>query len=270
MVSDGSFPAGLLLAIASYDEVFVRVHRSYIENAHICPLCCDVFASGQELLEALKNGCPYQLVLLDSATRDMDAMALCARIQALPAEQRPWLLVPTQSVDELTARMQGTGEAGCLRGVDGLRTLLPTLYALARSHTPTAQQVALRRLLESWGVSLHEVSGIYLLESAARALQFTSNFAIRKDILCCIGERHNVSTTAVDSGIRRIIEQVERDGCPAWRDFRQKYPPRRGKYTTGVIIRAIYAELSRPPQGCAPTEPSEGEPHSDEREPEPV
>ena len=110
---------------------------------------------------------------------------------------------------------------------------------------------------------------MYLREAVCLTLQYRSHFAIRKDILQEVGERHTLTELAIDSGIRRVIAAIEKRNTPAWQDFRQRHRLSCGqKLTTGDFLYAVWEELTAPSPD--PNRPSEGEPRPDERETQPV
>ena len=143
----------------------------------------------------------------------------------------------------------------------------PWASRAASGPRPTAGAVT--RLLASWGAPSQMVGVVYLRESVCLALQYDSHFAIRKDILQEVGDWHTITDEAVDSGIRRLIDALDRKKAPAWLSFRQRHHlPQGSKLTTGTFIYEVRDELLSPPP--APNAPSEGEPQPDEREPQPA
>ena len=59
------------------------------------------------------------------------------------------------------------------------------------------------------------------------------------------GQQYNVSVSAVDSGIRRMIDQLEAAPNEAWNTFKQENGFADGKLTTGKLIYAVKNQLRR-------------------------
>jgi hypothetical protein len=71
------------------------------------------------------------------------------------------------------------------------------------------------------------------------ALGSPHRLAIRKEILLVVGERHGLSITAVDSGIRRVREELDTLSAPAWCSFKQQYGAADKGLSTGKLIYAM-------------------------------
>lgn len=273
MVTDESSRGYLWIAIASYDARFFRICQNYITCIDQSAFRCDVYQSGEELLAALRNGFPYRAVLLDNAMNDMDAPAFCSRLRDLAPKCRPWLLlVPTCSVDELCSLVRAGREDPPdeirVRQMElsGLNSLLYDLESMLRAQAQTSSDDALIQLLLHWGEHPGSLGAQYLRECMELAVRCEPHFAIRKDVLMPVGERHSVSVTAVDSGIRRLIDKLNTLNQPAWQAFKQRRWPQKHRLTTGKFIYLLRDELLLPSQEPALTSLSEGEPHVDERE----
>ena len=159
---------------------------------------------------------------------------------------------------------------------DGIRAWTPRLSSLNSllldlqsllNRSPQPDPDPLGRLLANWGAPLQMVGVGYLKESVSLALQYDSHFAIRKDILQEVGDRHTLTDFAVDSGIRRLIDALDNQNAPAWQDFRRRHNLP-AKLTTGKFIYAIRDELTKPLPvlNAIP----EGEPLPHERETQPA
>lgn len=73
----------------------------------------------------------------------------------------------------------------------------------------------------------------------------SQKMAIRKEILQAVGQQYNVSVSAVDSGIRRMIDQLEAAPNEAWSTFKQENGFAGDKLTTGKLIYAVKNQLRR-------------------------
>ena len=83
-------------------------------------------------------------------------------------------------------------------------------------------------------------SGSRYLSSAVGVVYGTiQKLAIRKEILQAVGEQYEVSVSAVDSGIRRMVDQLEARPTAEWLAFKEKSGFTDEKPTTGKLIYAV-------------------------------
>lgn len=266
-MNDASLSSRSWIAIASYDPRFFRICENYLACLDSHVLQYETYQSGEELLARLEQGFPYQALLLDNALSDMDTLTFCRRLQELHPSRRPWLLlVLTCDARELDSLFQAdSGVQPWAPRLSSLNSLLLDLQSLLGHNT----QDPLDRLLASWAAPLQMVGVGYLKESVSLALQYDSHFAIRKDILQEVGDRHTLTDYAVDSGIRRLIDAIDKQNAPAWQNFRRRHNlPYHAKLTTGKFIYAIRDELTAPYPD--PNATPEGEPLPHERETQPA
>jgi len=73
----------------------------------------------------------------------------------------------------------------------------------------------------------------------------SQKMAIRKEILQAVGQQFGVSVSAVDSGIRRMIDQLEANPTDAWTAFKEENGSAGEKLTTGKLIYAVKNQLRR-------------------------
>ena len=76
-------------------------------------------------------------------------------------------------------------------------------------------------------------------------LTSSQKLAIRKEILQAVSEQFEASVTAVDSGIRRMVDQLEARPGPAWLAFKADTGLGSGKPTTGKLIYAVRSAVLR-------------------------
>jgi DNA-binding response OmpR family regulator len=93
-------------------------------------------------------------------------------------------------------------------------------------------------LYSAWGAQGLENSCEYLTEAVEIALRAPRRLAIRKEILLVVGERHELTITAVDSAIRRMREELDTRAAPAWCDFKRQYGRGEKSLSTGKLIYA--------------------------------
>lgn len=277
LVTEASSKSYLWIAIASYDARFFRICQNYITCIESGTFRCDVYQSGQALLDALKKGLPYRAILLDNALTDMESSDFCSRLRDLDPQYRPWLLlVPTCSVDEFCSMFRADRESSPevfqVRQMElsGLNSLLYDLESMLQAHvTQMDSDAVLVQLLLRWGGSLNSIGAQYLRECMELALHCEPHFAVRKDVMLPVGEHHSISVTAVDSGIRRLIKGMDDRNKPEWQAFKDRHPVQDNHLTTGKFLYFVRDELLLP-QHEEVLSPLEGEPQVNEREAQPV
>ena len=131
----------------------------------------------------------------------------------------------------------------CVEQAD-LKSLLRELYRM-----PGRQGQKLERqchaLYDSWGLQQPDVNCGYLTCAVGVVFGNSQKMAIRKEILQAVGQQYNVSVSAVDSGIRRMIDQLEAAPNEAWSTFKQENGFAGDKLTTGKLIYAVKNQLRR-------------------------
>lgn len=85
----------------------------------------------------------------------------------------------------------------------------------------------------------------YLTSAVDVAFGNSQKMAIRKEILQAVGEKYGVSVSAVDSGIRRMLDQLETNQTEAWVSFKEENGFAGEKLTTGKLIYAVKNQLRR-------------------------
>ena len=88
--------------------------------------------------------------------------------------------------------------------------------------------------------------GILLVCPASKSLWWMpqmdgtiQKLAIRKEILQAVSEQFDTSVAAVESGIRRMVDQLEEEPPLAWLAFKADTRLGSGKPTTGKLIYAV-------------------------------
>ena len=271
-VSEKSDRYILRVAAASYDGQFLRVCRGYFASQEDLFLF-DAYTTGQQVMQALQSGPPYHALILDTALSDMDADQLYRQVMELPLAHRPQILLITpRSLDSQQAALPDSQCLQLLARAGVQAPDLPMLRNLLLDAAPERMQqssissASLIRMFTERGVEPSTSGCEYLLETVSLLLKSREKLAIRKDILQQVSERHSVSVKAVDSGIRRVISALDKKDLPSWRAFKERQPPRRGKFTAGTLLYAIKTDLL-----LQSAEPSpEGDLQSEQREILPV
>ena len=223
----------LQIALGSYDRKELRVQKNYIQE-QCAGSECFCFQSGSRLLEQLQQGRRFDAVILCSQLEDMSGLELLTELRT--TEARP----PVLMIDE--ARRQNSsilcpepGEGLCYVGRAELRSLLWELYRMpGRQMEHRCQE-----LYAGWGIRQPDVNCSYLSSAVGVVYGTIQKLAIRKEILQAVGEQYEVSVSAVDSGIRRMVDQLEARPTAEWLAFKEKSGFADEKPTTGKLIYAV-------------------------------
>ena len=93
--------------------------------------------------------------------------------------------------------------------------------------------------VHSWGIRIPDINCSYLTSAVGVVYGTSQKLAIRKEILQAVSEQYGVSVSAVDSGIRRMIDQLEAKPAEGWTQFKAESGFEAEKPTTGKLIYAI-------------------------------
>lgn len=102
-----------------------------------------------------------------------------------------------------------------------------------------------QELYEGWGIRQPDMNSRYLSSAVSVVYGTVQKLAIRKEILQAVSEQFEASVTAVDSGIRRMVDQLEARPGPAWLAFKADTGLGSGKPTTGKLIYAVRSAVLR-------------------------
>lgn len=193
----------LHVALLSYDEREIRVRKNYLEEQNPA-ICCVCFHSGEELLRELRQQRSVDIVVLSSQLEDMDGYEFLKRLNSL--HNRPLLL---------------------LQGDDWYSD------ATASFLLPFCKQ-----LYAEWGIQQPDVNCEYLTTALQVVCGTERKLAVRKEILQTVAEEHHTTVAAVDCGMRRLIDGVEKYNTEAWQKFKQDYGLMGHSVTLGKLIYA--------------------------------
>lgn len=106
-------------------------------------------------------------------------------------------------------------------------------------HKPLLMLFDEGRRKNSWGIRIPDINCSYLTSAVGVVYGTSQKLAIRKEILQAVSEQYGVSVSAVDSGIRRMIDQLEAKPAEGWTQFKAESGFEAEKPTTGKLIYAI-------------------------------
>ena len=131
----------------------------------------------------------------------------------------------------------------CVEGTE-LKRLLWQLYRMpGRQNRQLEQRCS--QLYAAWGIPQGDVNAGYLSCAVGIACSTSQKLAIRKEILQAVSEQYDVSVSAVDSGIRRMIDQLEAKPSAKWLRFKDESGFADEKPTTGKLIYTVKNYLQR-------------------------
>lgn len=102
-----------------------------------------------------------------------------------------------------------------------------------------------QQLYHSWGIRIPDINCSYLTSAVGVVYGTSQKLAIRKEILQAVSEQYDVSVSAVDSGIRRMIDQLEAKPSAKWLRFKDESGFADEKPTTGKLIYTVKNYLQR-------------------------
>ena len=219
--------AQLRVALASYDLKELRVQKRYLQEQGSA-IECTCFCSGEKLLQRLQQGARCDAVVLCSELADMSMEQFVRQLYQL--KERPVLLVQCAGRRRAAVLPEGCDRCYCVEGTE-LKRLLWQLYRM-----PGRQ---------NRGISRADINARYLTCAVSIVCSTSQKLAIRKEILQAVSEQFEASVTAVDSGIRRMVDQLEARPGPAWLAFKADTGLGSGKPTTGKLIYAVRSAVLR-------------------------
>lgn len=95
-----------------------------------------------------------------------------------------------------------------------------------------------KQLYAEWGIQQPDVNCEYLTTALQVVCGTERKLAVRKEILQTVAEEHHTTVAAVDCGMRRLIDGVEKYNTEAWQKFKQDYGLMGHSVTLGKLIYA--------------------------------
>ena len=214
----------LQVALASYDRKELRVQKNYLEEQNPV-LACTCFLNGHKLLQELQQGHNFDIVVLCSQMEDMSSIEFMMELRKL--EHKPLLMLFDEGRRKNSSALRME-----------LKNLLRELYRMPGQQWQRTEQQC-QQLYHSWGIRIPDINCSYLTSAVGVVYGTSQKLAIRKEILQAVSEQYGVSVSAVDSGIRRMIDQLEAKPDEGWMQFKAESGFEAEKPTTGKLIYAV-------------------------------
>lgn len=233
-------PGKLQIVLASYDFNELRVQRNHLQE-ECDEVECTCFQTGSKLLQSLRADPHYDLVVLGSQLTDMDRLSFLQQFNELETRPRLFLFEECQRTSDSALRQllpEGCHLVPCM----DLRKLLWIAYQLPTPHGRQIHQQC-TDLYIRWKLQPAEIGCCYLTSAVCVAFSTSHKLAVRKEILQLVSEQYNVSVSAVDSSIRRLIDQLDLSGDAEWDIFKKEHGFAHEKPTTGKLIYALKQHL---------------------------
>ena len=207
----------LHVALLSYDEREIRVRKNYLEEQNPA-ICCVCFHSGEELLRELRQQRSVDIVVLSSQLEDMDGYEFLKRLNSL--HNRPLLLLQGDDwySDATASFLRPDG-----RQYLPERSSLLDLLQKKRLEHAVALLGQGKTMIQSAQESGFGNDRAYLTTALQVVCGTERKLAVRKEILQTVAEEHHTTVAAVDCGMRRLIDGVEKYNTEAWQKFKQDY-----------------------------------------------
>lgn len=225
------------VALASYDVRELRVQKRYLEEQDV-PLVCDCYQKGWDLLDALRCPGSFDVVVLGSQLEDMDEAEFIRQMRQL--DHKPLLLLSgTKNRHTIRANCLQRDESYYMIKQMELKRICREMERLYGCAVPQGLEEFCGQIFASWGLEEQDIRCRYLAEALRIACGSTEHLAIRKQLLEQVAQQHQVSVAAVDSGIRRLIDQLEEQRPPAWQSFKRECGLGDDRPTTGKLIYGL-------------------------------
>ena len=226
----------LQIALGSYDRKELRVQKNYIQE-QCAGSECTCFQNGSRLLEQLQQGRRFDAVILCSQLEDMSGLEFLMNIRSM--DPKPNVVLFDEGRRQNTSAIcLESGDGFCYVGHAELKNLLWELYRMPGRQNRQMERRC-QELYEGWGIRQPDMNSRYLSSAVGVVYGTIQKLAIRKEILQAVGEQYEVSVSAVDSGIRRMVDQLEARPTAEWLAFKEKSGFTDEKPTTGKLIYAV-------------------------------
>lgn len=205
------------IALCSADSIMMRSTADYLLETGTAERCV-VFRRGEHLLRDLDRGDTYDCIVLDTMLVDMDATEVMMRLRALRLQTRPNIivLVPPQCSFRMQRRIPGEVDSFLCKPLNP-ESLAQRIDLLCAEKQTNHEE----DLLKQWGVALERTQVQYFTEAVQLLVRADKPLALRKELLSEVAENHCVSVSAVDSGLRRMIANLEEENTLGYQKFKK-------------------------------------------------
>jgi len=232
--------ASLRVALASYDLQEIRVQKRYLEEQNAF-IRCRGYQNGRKLLNELKQSDCYDVIVLSSQLEDMDDVDFLAQLRQLTPKPLLLLFDCGHHAESAASCLRSDGNCYMIKQTD-LKNLLKELYKVPGGGMVRTEALC-RQLYNEWGIHRSDTKCDYLTSALRIACAAEDRLAIRKEVLRQVGREYHVSVSAVDSGIRRMVDELEERQHEGWRNFKEQSGFGMEKPTTGKLIYAAREQL---------------------------
>lgn len=149
----------LQIALGSYDRKELRVEKNYLQEQSPA-LECTCFQNGGRLLEQLRQGRQFDVVILCSQLEDMSGLEFLMNIRSM--DPKPNVVLFDEGRRQNTSAIcLESGDGFCYVGHAELKNLLWELYRLPGRQSQRMERKC-QELYEGWGIQLPDVNCNYL------------------------------------------------------------------------------------------------------------
>lgn len=233
----------LRVALMSYDDRELRIRKFYLEEQSTI-IRCTCFQSGEPVLQALRQERCFDVLVLSSQLEDMDSLTFLEKLNRLPSHP-PLLLQGDGWTDDITAAHLQPGSRFYGVGHDHLRDLLRGLLGVPGRNSMQIERFC-THLYELWKLPQPDTNCEYLTLAVQIACSADGKLALRKEILQGVAEQYHITVAAVDSGLRRLVEGLEKTRHPVeWEHFKAENGLTGLKVTTGRLVYSLQQTVLR-------------------------
>lgn len=232
----------LRVALLSYDERELRVRKHYLEEQSPA-ISCTCFQSGEPVLQALWQKKCFDVLVLGSQLEDMDSIEFIEKLNRLPSHP-PLLLQGDGWYDEQTAACLNPSGKFYHVERDRLQDLMRGLWGVPGRSSARIERFC-NYIYDQWGVRQPDINCSYLTMTVQIVCASTGKLALRKEILQSVAEEYQVTVAAVDSGLRRLIDNLEHRKPEGWLRFKKENGLQDVKVTTGKLVYALRQSVRR-------------------------
>ena len=190
----------LQIALGSYDRKELRVEKNYLQEQSPA-LECTCFQNGGRLLEQLRQGRQFDVVILCSQLEDMSGLEFLMNIRSM--DPKPNVVLFDEGRRQNTSAIcLESGDGFCYVGHAELKNLLWELYRLPGRQSQRIERKC-QELYEGWGIQLPDVNCNYLSCAVGVVYGTSQKLAIRKEILQAVND-----ISAAAARLDRTVNEV--------------------------------------------------------------